>query len=224
MPTFSCPAGHLGDTLTDLLAALGDGHAEPHRVPPTPAGPPAVGGIPGHVGLGPVAAAIAEAIDPTATVILDATTASVPLLNALTHRPDGIHSSISGSLGWGMGAALGAALARPEQPVVALLGDGVFQFGLPALWTAARYRLPVTFVVLNNRAYGAVASALNRFGGAASAGGVWPGTDIGGPDLAAVAGGFGLTTRRVTGAAGLAEALRAAQAAPDPELLEVSTS
>lgn len=257
-------AGHLGDTLTDLLAALTEhvpatSASFPAEIvsprndvavtspPPTgptsfpaeivsprndaavtsapPAGPPSAGpALPGHVGLGPVAAAIAEALDPDATVVLDATTASLPLLNALPHRPDGIHSSISGSLGWGMGAALGAVLARPETPVVALLGDGVFQFGLPALWTAARYRLPVTFVVLNNSAYGAVASALNRFGGAASASGVWPGTDIGGPDLAAIAGGFGLATRRVTGAAGLAAALRAAQASPDPELVEVVTS
>ena len=69
-----------------------------------------------------------------------------------------------------MGSALGVAMADSGHPVVALLGDGAFQFGLPALWTARRYQLPVTFVVLNNRTYSAVASALNRFGGAAVAG------------------------------------------------------
>ena len=52
----------------------------------------------------------------------------------------------------------------------------------------------------------------------------WPGTDIGGPDLAAVAAGFGLATHRVTGATGLADVLRAAQASPDPEFIEVATS
>jgi benzoylformate decarboxylase len=217
--------GHLRESLTDLLTALGPGAAEPGQVEKRPAGPPPAGrAIPGHVRLGAVVAAIAEALDPNATVVLDATTASAPLLNALPHRPNGVHCSTSGSLGWGMGAALGASLARPGTPVVALLGDGVFQFGLPALWTAARHRLPVTFVVLNNHAYGAVASALNRFGGAATERDTWPGTDIGGPDLAAIAAGFGLATHRVTGATGLTDTLRAAQASAGPEMIEVATS
>jgi benzoylformate decarboxylase len=200
----------------DPLTA-GRATTEPGTSSPKPA-------FPGHGRLGPVVAAIAEAIDLDATVIMDATTASAPLLNALPHKPNSVHSSTSGSLGWGMGAALGASIARPGTPVVALLGDGVFQFGLPALWTAARHRLPVTFVVLNNQAYGAVASALRRFGGAATERDTWPGTDIGGPDLAAIAAGFGLATHRITGATGLADTLRAAQASPHPEFIEVATS
>jgi benzoylformate decarboxylase len=217
--------GHLRETLADLLAALGSGAAA-RPAAQRPAGPPPPAGraVPGHVRLGPVVAAVAGALDPNATVVLDATTASVPLLNALPHRPNGIQCSVSGSLGWGMGAALGAACATPGAPVVALLGDGVFQFGLPALWTAARHRLPVTFVVLNNQAYGAVASALHRFGGAAATMGTWPGTDIGGPGLAAIALGFGIPAYRVTGATGLADALRAAQASPEPAVIEVATS
>ena len=222
-------AGHLRETLTDLLAALGPGTATaPVDERPAPdkdlRRQTSDRRVPGHGRLGPVVAAIAEGLDLNATVVLDATTASAPLLTALPHKPNSIHCSTSGSLGWGMGAALGASLARPGTPVVALLGDGVFQFGLPALWTAARYRLPVTFVVLNNRAYGAVASALNRFGGAAVERETWPGTDIGGPDLAAIAAGFGLVTHRVAGAAGLADTLRAAQASPEPEFIEVATS
>jgi benzoylformate decarboxylase len=245
--------GDLRETLTDLLAAL-DGHTptDPGRVPALRAGAgrlsagagpassgaagpsggagaggpagPGVPAVPGHRRLGPVAAAIAAGLDPAATVVLDATTASVALLGALPLRSDRTQCSISGSLGWGMGAALGVAFARPGKPVVALIGDGVFQFGIQALWTARRYRLPVTFVVLDNRAYGAVASALSRFGGAAAGHDSWPGTDIGGPDLAAVAAGFGLTTHRITGADGLTDALREAQRSPEPTLLNVSTA
>jgi benzoylformate decarboxylase len=215
--------GDLGDTLTDLLDALGDHTPVAGRIIKPQSSPPAATSVPGHVRLGPVAAAIAEGLDPDVTVVLDATTASVPLLNVLAHRPNRLHSSISGSLGWGMGAAIGAALAS-EGPVVALLGDGVFQFGLPALWTAQRYGLPVTFVVLNNRAYGAVASALNRFGGAATSKNTWPGTDIGGPDLAVIAEGFGLTAHRITGADGLADALRTAQQSAGPQLIDVRTA
>jgi benzoylformate decarboxylase len=57
-------------------------------------------------------------------------------------------------LGWGMSAALGAKLARPDRPVVAVLGDGAFLFGGPQpLWSQARYNVPVTNIVLNNLSY-----------------------------------------------------------------------
>ena len=57
-------------------------------------------------------------------------------------------------LGWGMSAGLGAKLARPNSPVVAILGDGAFLFGGPQpLWSQARYNVPVTNIVLNNRSY-----------------------------------------------------------------------
>jgi thiamine pyrophosphate-dependent acetolactate synthase large subunit-like protein len=57
-------------------------------------------------------------------------------------------------LGWGMSAGAGAKLARPDSPVVAILGDGAFLFGGPQpLWTQARYNIPVLNIVLNNRSY-----------------------------------------------------------------------
>jgi thiamine pyrophosphate-dependent acetolactate synthase large subunit-like protein len=57
-------------------------------------------------------------------------------------------------LGWGMSAALGAKLAKPDRPVVAILGDGAFLFGGPQpLWSQARYNVPVTNIVLNNFSY-----------------------------------------------------------------------
>ncbi len=57
-------------------------------------------------------------------------------------------------LGWGMSAAAGVKLARPNSPVVAVLGDGAFLFGGPQpLWSQARYNIPVTNIVLNNHSY-----------------------------------------------------------------------
>jgi len=57
-------------------------------------------------------------------------------------------------LGWGMSAGAGAKLARPDSPVVAILGDGAFLFGGPQpLWSQARYHIPVMNIVLNNRSY-----------------------------------------------------------------------
>jgi benzoylformate decarboxylase len=127
--------------------------------------------FPGHQSLAAVIDELGTCIDPSADLVLDATTATGVISEWLTHnRADHMHSSISGSLGWGAGAALGVAFAQRAtgnalKPVVVFLGDGVFQFGIQALWTAVRYKLPVVFIVLNNGSYSAVAAALHRFGG-----------------------------------------------------------
>jgi thiamine pyrophosphate-dependent acetolactate synthase large subunit-like protein len=57
-------------------------------------------------------------------------------------------------LGWGMAAGVGVKLAKPDQPVVSVVGDGSFLFSGPQpLWSMARYQAPVTVIVLNNRSY-----------------------------------------------------------------------
>src|SRR6516162_9067069 len=67
-------------------------------------------------------------------------------------------SSSASGLGWGAGAALGAKLARPQSPVMAVLGDGGYMFCNPAAvhHAAALHELPVLFVVMNNGMWGAV--------------------------------------------------------------------
>ena len=221
--------GDLALALDDLLAALPSASPAASAPPLLAKGPAEAtagpGGFPGHRGLSQVVEALAVAVEEVgATVILDATTATVPLLRGLrTTRPGQLLSSTSGSLGWGMGSALGVAMADSGHPVVALLGDGAFQFGLPALWTARRYQLPVTFVVLNNRTYSAVASALNRFGGAAVARDCWPGTDIAGLDIAAAGRAFGLPADQVIGSDSLPGALTAALDSRHPSVLEIIT-
>jgi thiamine pyrophosphate-dependent acetolactate synthase large subunit-like protein len=57
-------------------------------------------------------------------------------------------------LGWGMAAAFGVKLARPDVPVVSVVGDGSFLFSGPQpLWSMSRYKAPVTVIVLNNKSY-----------------------------------------------------------------------
>jgi benzoylformate decarboxylase len=57
-------------------------------------------------------------------------------------------------LGWGMAAAIGVKLARPDVPVVSVVGDGSFCFSGPQpLWSMARYKAPITVIVLNNHSY-----------------------------------------------------------------------
>jgi thiamine pyrophosphate-dependent acetolactate synthase large subunit-like protein len=71
-------------------------------------------------------------------------------------------------LGWGIAAAFGAKLARPDQPVVAILGDGSTLFGGPQpLWSHARYSAPVTTIVYNNRSYNNERNRIWTFGGGA---------------------------------------------------------
>ena len=58
------------------------------------------------------------------------------------------------ALGWGIGAALGVKIAKPDQQVVCMVGDGALLFGqVEALWTASRYDVPVLIIVMNNRSY-----------------------------------------------------------------------
>jgi benzoylformate decarboxylase len=191
---------------------------------PVPAPPPApVAGRRGeHVTVAEVAAALAEAVDDTTTVIEDATTSEAELLRALPQRStQAFVTSSSGSLGWGMGAALGYQLGAPDRHVLAALGDGVFQFGPQALWVAARYRIPVTFLVINNGSYAAVAAALRRYDGHAHRTGVYPGKDIAGVDIAAVARGFGLVARRCGDAAEIPDAVK--EFRDQPALIEIHT-
>jgi thiamine pyrophosphate-dependent acetolactate synthase large subunit-like protein len=69
-------------------------------------------------------------------------------------------------LGWGMAAGFGVKLARPNQPVVAVVGDGSFCFSGPQpLWSQARYKAPVINIVLNNKSYNNERNRIWHFGG-----------------------------------------------------------
>ena len=144
-----------------------------------------------------------------AIVVADAVTSELALLHRLTVRnaADFHVSGGGGSLGWGMGAALGVALDEPDRPVVCVIGDGVFQFGIPALWTAVKYGLRVAFIVVNNRSYAAVKRALVRHGGQSARTKEFPATDISGPDIAMIAAGFGMPSWRAETAEELDRAL-----------------
>jgi thiamine pyrophosphate-dependent acetolactate synthase large subunit-like protein len=79
--------------------------------------------------------------------------------------PDGfvfVHSFMS--VGFGLGNAIGAAVARPDRLTVAAVGDGGVLMALPELETIARYRLPILVVVYNDAAYGAEVERCRQFG------------------------------------------------------------
>lgn len=71
----------------------------------------------------------------------------------------------AGSMGWSLGAALGAKLAEPNRMVVSLIGDGGFIFGCPVatLWSAVAYHAPFLSIIFNNHSYAAFNGLLPMF-------------------------------------------------------------
>ncbi|MCO6009600.1 benzoylformate decarboxylase [Actinoallomurus purpureus] len=134
-------------------------------------------------------------------------------------RPGGFLTTGSGALGWGLPVAVGRALAGTGERVVCVVGDGSSMYSIQALWTAARHRAPVTFIVLNNQAYAAVKALARRIDIPDV-----PGTDLHGIDFVSVAAGLGCPGRRVDKAADLGEALSHALGHDGPFLVEVSVA
>ena len=92
-------------------------------------------------------------------VFVDETITSHPAVwnHVDAEEPGTMFGSGGSSLGWGLGAALGIKLARPDRPVVLVVGDGSFVFGEPlaALWASQRNQAPIMVVIFNNRLYNA---------------------------------------------------------------------
>lgn len=122
-----------------------------------------------------------------------------------------------GGLGFGLAAAVGAQLGAPDRPVVCVIGDGSTHYAVQALWTAAAYKVPVTFVVLSNQRY-AILQWFAQVEGAQGA----PGLDIPGLDVTAVATGYGVRAHRASGCAELAKLVRESALQQDgPVLIDV---
>jgi acetolactate synthase I/II/III large subunit len=102
-----------------------------------------------------VLAELNRALPDDAVVLEEAVTNRPAVVRQVGRAPGRQFSSGSPALGFAIGGAIGVKLARPEAPVVAVCGDGSFNFGVPtaALWTARRVGAPFVTVVLNNHAY-----------------------------------------------------------------------
>lgn len=120
------------------------------------------------------------------------------------------------SLGWGFPAALGAAVARPDRPVVSLSGDGGFVMTMQELATAARYRLRLIALVHNDSAYGAIKNIQQR-----RYAGRFLDVDLNNPDFLQLAAAFGVPAARSLDAEDLSRSLREALARQGPSLIEV---
>jgi thiamine pyrophosphate-dependent acetolactate synthase large subunit-like protein len=122
----------------------------------------------------------------------------------------------SATLGYGVPAAIGAKIARPDRAVVAVVGDGGFMYSVNELATAVKYRLPVVFLVMNDDRYGAIKWLQQTIFD-----GRWGETDLTNPDFPALARAFGARGERVAGVDALGGALETALAADGPTVLEL---
>ena len=127
-----------------------------------------------------------------------------------------ITSSYSGNLGYAYPTALGAKVAQPDRPVVALCGDGGFLFNSQELATAAQHGINAVAVVFNDNAYGNVLrDQVNQFQGRTV------GAELHNPDFVKLAEAYGVRGVRAEGAEALEAALREALAVDAPSLIEV---
>ncbi|MGW3243929.1 benzoylformate decarboxylase [Streptomyces sp. NPDC001070] len=205
-----------------LTASVGDGGGReqpepmprPRRLPQTPSSPltPAE-----------VYAAIGEVRPEHAVFVNESTSTMAEHAEWLpTVEPDSFFATASGGIGWALPAAVGVALGDRDRgvgrPVVALIGDGSFQYSVQGLWTAVQQGLPIVYVAMRNQEY----SILKSFAELERTPGV-PGLDLPGLDIVSVARGFGCRAVEVETTAELEKEFTAALESGVTSVIVVAT-
>jgi acetolactate synthase-1/2/3 large subunit len=213
-PSMDAPA-----SLEALAEALNAGAANPPlQQPATPARPT------GQLTAEKVCQAIG-ALLPEGAIVSDESVTSgqtLPANTAGAPRHD-LLSLTGGAIGQGLPVAVGAAVAAPDRPVIALEADGSSLYTIQSLWTMVREQLNITVILFNNRSYGILNVELQRV----QADGAGPKAkaqlDLSRPDVDFVqlAQGFGVPATRVDTAEDLVSQITRAIAEPGPHLIEV---
>jgi acetolactate synthase-1/2/3 large subunit len=228
MPSDLVPAGCQVHVLAEYngaataLAALADRLAPGTVAPLAPASRPQ---LPTGALTSASAADVIGALLPECAIVVDESNTSGLLLPAATAGAPA-HDWLTltgGAIGYGIPAAVGAAVAAPDRPVLCLESDGSALYTISGLWTQARENLNVTTVLYDNSAYDILRIELQRVGAGAA-----PGPkaldllDLSRPtmDFVKISEGLGVPARRVSTAEEFADALRAAFAEPGPHLID----
>jgi benzoylformate decarboxylase len=171
---------------------------------------------------------IARAIGSEIAIVDEAPATSIHLRGFLSSNSTRQYSfSRGGALGWGMPAAVGFSLGVDRAPVVSIVGDGAALYSPQALWTAAYEKLPVTFVVINNREYNILKSFMKAQPHYASVrANRFIAMDLAEPaiDFLALAASMGLRGCRVDRARDIAPAIEAGIASKTANLVELMIS
>jgi len=178
----------------------------------------------GNVTLDGLGALFNTLIPEQAIIIDEAVTSGRAFTGAtLGARPHDWLNIMGGSIGWGLAAAVGAAIAAPDRKVIAFEGDGSALYTQQALWTMARENLDVTVVIFANRAYKILLGELSNVGAAAPGHNATAMLTLDNPalDWVSLAKGFGVAAGRATTLDELAVQFRRGLETPGPYLVEL---
>ena len=166
---------------------------------------------------------------PPGTIVADEAVTSRPAMmqEFSFDEPGTFYGIQGGALGWAMPGALGLKLARPDRPVLAVVGDGASMYTVQALWTAATFNIPVVYAICNNRAYRILKVNmdiyLKRMLNDEERVSEYRGMDFANPlDLAAVAQGLGVASEKISDPGQIGPAARRMFESGRPGLLDVS--
>ena len=216
--TLASPAQDATASLQALAQALG--------TPDTPAPLQAAqrpGRPRGRLTAEKVCKAVGHLLPERAIVVDEAITSGLMLGRFTTGAPrHDLLTLTGGAIGQGLPNAVGAAIACPDRPVLALVGDGSAMYTVQSLWTLARERLNVTAIVFNNASYSVLNVELERVGAARIGPKARAQLDLAGPvlDFTQLAQGMGVPAVRATTAEAFTRALEHALATPGPHLIE----
>ena len=174
-------------------------------------------------------AAAAEALVaglPDDTIMLEeAITTGLEVRRAFAaDRPGSYHHSVGGALGWALGAGIGVKMARTDDPVVSVVGDGTAMYTIQGLWSAAHYDVPLVLVVMNNREYAACKRGVARV---VSGGGErYVGMDLTDPkiDFLGLSRSLGVEARSAASPDELTSAVSEALASGAPTLIDAAVA
>jgi benzoylformate decarboxylase len=201
----------IGPALTGLAAAVTDrGVSVPARTIPPPTR------VEGQMTGDEMLDIIAAHTPDSATYVNEVTSMSDAFMSRVPiTRPDGYKLCASGGLGFGMAAAVGVAMARPDDVVVAAIGDGSANYAIQALYTAATHQSRVVFVIFNNGKYGAVVHFAEAMGAPDA-----PGLELPGIDFLGLAKGYGVPASSVSNVQDFEKEYTKALNATGPVLIE----
>jgi len=169
--------------------------------------------------------ALFSALIPDNAIIIDEAVTSGRAFTGATMgaRPHDWLNIMGGSIGWGLPAATGAAIAAPERKVIAFEGDGSALYTQQALWTMARENLDVTVVIFSNRAYRILIGELTNVGAAVPGHNATAMLTLDRPDLdwVSIAKGFGVEAGRASTLDELSVQFGRGLATPGPYLVEL---
>ena len=168
---------------------------------------------------------LADAMLPDTVLFDESVTAGGYLMRYLRFDDTGRHyRAAGGGLGPGMPNPVGIKLARPDRPVLSVSGDGAALYTIQALWTAAHHKIPVTWVIANNSAYRILKLNMLEYLGEGAAGRRFVEMDLTDPavDFPAIAASFGVRGVRVDHPDEIGDAVREAQKANEPRLIDVA--